>query len=55
MRAVVQRVAHASVFIEKRLYSTTNSGLCIFLGVSVDDNEKNVELVAVVAGVDEGY
>ena len=46
MRAIVQRVAYASVFIEKRLHSTINSGACIFLGVSVDDNEKNVKKLA---------
>tara|TARA_B100001094_G_scaffold198594_1_gene192681 strand:+ start:291 stop:728 length:438 start_codon:yes stop_codon:yes gene_type:complete len=46
MKAVVQRVARASVLIEKRLYSTINSGVCVFLGVSVGDSEKNVKKLA---------
>ena len=46
MKAIVQRVAHASVFVEKKLYSTINSGACVFLGVSTDDNEKNVKKLA---------
>ena len=43
MRIVIQRVSQASVFINKKLYSTINNGMCVFLGIHADDNEENVK------------
>ncbi len=46
MRAVVQRVTHASVTIEGKLKSAIDAGLLILLGVCEDDNEEDVEWLA---------
>ena len=46
MRAVVQRVTHASVTIEGELKSAIDAGLLILLGVCEDDNEEDVEWLA---------
>ena len=43
MKIVIQRVSQASVFINKKLYSTINNGMCVFLGIHADDNEENVK------------
>ncbi len=43
MKAVIQRVENASVSIDGKLYSTINSGMCIFLGIHINDKKINVE------------
>ena len=43
MNAVIQRVENASVLIDGKLYSTINSGMCIFLGIHINDKKLNVE------------
>ena len=43
MKAVIQRVENASVSIDGKLYSTINSGMCIFLGIHINDKKLNVE------------
>ena len=43
MKAVIQRVENASVSIDGKLYSAINSGMCIFLGIHINDKKLNVE------------
>ena len=43
MKAVIQRVEKASVSINGKLYSTINSGMCVFLGIHINDKKLNVE------------
>ena len=43
MKAVIQRVENASVSIDGKLYNTINSGMCIFLGIHINDKKLNVE------------
>ena len=43
MKAVIQRVEKASVSIDGKLYSTINSGMCVFLGIHINDKKLNVE------------
>lgn len=43
MKAIIQRVSRASVMIDNQLYSSINSGLCIFLGIHDNDKKLNVE------------
>jgi D-tyrosyl-tRNA(Tyr) deacylase len=42
MRAVVQRVSHASVRVEERTVGTIERGLLVLLGVGRDDGEEQV-------------
>ena len=42
MRAVLQRVSHASVTIEGKLKSKINKGLLILLGVENEDSEEDI-------------
>lgn len=52
MRAVIQRVAHASVTIEGTLKSSIKQGLLILLGVCDEDTEEDVDwLVKKVAAL----
>jgi len=52
MRAVVQRVAHASVTIEGRIAGEIGRGLLILLGVTHDDTpERAVWLAEKIAGL----
>ncbi|GAB4031622.1 MAG: D-aminoacyl-tRNA deacylase [Elusimicrobiota bacterium] len=41
MRAVIQRVNSASVSIEGKIYSSTEKGLMVLLGVGENDSEKD--------------
>uniref|UniRef100_A0A1A8GN57 D-aminoacyl-tRNA deacylase n=1 Tax=Nothobranchius korthausae TaxID=1143690 RepID=A0A1A8GN57_9TELE len=43
MRAVVQRVTAASVTVGGEQVSSIGRGLCVLLGISVDDNHKDAE------------
>ena len=46
MKAVVQRVKKAQVFIKNKLYSETGKGFLVFLGIGVNDTEKEVDWLA---------
>ena len=45
MRAVVQRVKNASVNINKKKYSSIDQGLLIFLGISINDEDKDMDYI----------
>ena len=46
MRALIQRVTHASVTVEGELISKTGPGLLILLGVGPEDSEKEADFLA---------
>ena len=46
MRAVVQRVTEASVAIDGETVGAIRNGLCVLLGVSVDDTEADADYMA---------
>jgi len=46
MRAVIQRVAEARVSVGQEIVSRIGPGLCIFLGIAVNDSEKDAESLA---------
>ena len=46
MRALLQRVTHASVTVEGELVSKTGKGLLILLGVAPTDSEKEADFLA---------
>ena len=46
MRAVVQRVEHASVLVEGETVAAIASGLLVLLGVAQDDDEGNADRMA---------
>jgi D-aminoacyl-tRNA deacylase len=46
MRAVVQRVSEARVLVGGRVVSEVGAGLCVLLGVAVDDNEQEASRLA---------
>ncbi|MCX7771083.1 MAG: D-aminoacyl-tRNA deacylase [Proteobacteria bacterium] len=43
MRALIQRVIEASVYIEEGLESSINKGLLVFLGIGAQDNEGDIQ------------
>ena len=43
MRAVLQRVKHASVTIENQIYSRIDSGILILLGIMEEDTHEDIE------------
>jgi len=43
MRAVVQRVKKAKVFVNNKIISQINSGFLVFLGIAQDDTEKELD------------
>jgi D-tyrosyl-tRNA(Tyr) deacylase len=43
MRAVVQRVSHASVKVDREIVGQIDSGLLVLLGVSHDDTESDAD------------
>lgn len=43
MKAVIQRVSHASVQVSNKLVSEINTGLLIFLGITHEDDNNDVE------------
>lgn len=52
MKAVIQRVSHASVQVSNKLVSEINTGLLIFLGITHDDDNNDVEwLVTKIASL----
>lgn len=46
MRAVVQRVRYASVSVDTELIARIARGLCVLVGVSVEDSARDVEYLA---------
>ncbi|MCY4177488.1 MAG: D-aminoacyl-tRNA deacylase [Endozoicomonadaceae bacterium] len=42
MRTVIQRVEQAKVYINSKLHSSVNRGLLIFLGITTDDGEEDI-------------
>lgn len=46
MRAIIQRVKHASVEIDGKINGKIDEGLLIFLGVGKGDSEKDLEYIA---------
>ncbi len=45
MKALIQRVKSASVTIDKKIYSSINKGLLIFLGVEKGDSKFNADWI----------
>nr|CAB3240074.1 D-tyrosyl-tRNA(Tyr) deacylase 1-like [Phallusia mammillata] len=45
MKAIVQRVASASVTVGDELVSSIGRGICVLLGISRDDNSKDTEFM----------
>ncbi|KAI8876562.1 D-tyrosyl-tRNA deacylase [Backusella circina FSU 941] len=43
MRAVIQRVTKASVTVDNKVVGSIQKGLCVLLGLGVDDTEKDVD------------
>ena len=46
MKAVLQRVKHASVKIDGELYSSINQGILVLFGVEKDDEQEKMEWMA---------
>jgi D-aminoacyl-tRNA deacylase len=46
MRAIVQRVEHASVLVEGETVSVIASGMLVLLGIAVDDDEPSADRMA---------
>ncbi|MGN6718327.1 MAG: D-aminoacyl-tRNA deacylase [Candidatus Binatia bacterium] len=46
MRTVIQRVAEARVSVGEEIVSGIGRGLCILLGIGVNDSEKDAEFLA---------
>ncbi len=46
MRAVIQRVQEAKVTINKKIYSSINQGLLVFVGIEDLDNEQDIDWLA---------
>jgi D-aminoacyl-tRNA deacylase len=46
MRAVIQRVSSASVSVEGTVRSSIGQGLLVFLGISAEDTQQDVEWLA---------
>ena len=46
MIAVLQRVSHASVTVEKKIVGQCEKGLAVLLGVSSEDTEKDAEVLS---------
>ncbi len=46
MRAVIQRVAEARVYVDDQIVGQIGPGLCVLLGVGVADSENNANALA---------
>ncbi|MHC1748664.1 MAG: D-aminoacyl-tRNA deacylase [Cellulosilyticaceae bacterium] len=46
MRAVVQRVSHASVTVDGKCLASIKQGLLVLVGIKADDTEKDIEYIA---------
>lgn len=45
MKAVIQRVCAASVTVSNELISSIQNGLCVLIGISRDDTEKDIDYI----------
>lgn len=45
MKAVIQRVLRASVHVSEELISSIQNGMCVLIGISKDDTEKDMEFI----------
>ena len=45
MKAVIQRVCNASVTVSNELISAIKNGLCVLIGISRDDTDKDIEYI----------
>jgi len=45
MRAIIQRVTKASVTVNEELISSIGRGICVLVGISKDDTEKDIEYI----------
>ncbi|XGW04128.1 hypothetical protein V3C99_015351 [Haemonchus contortus] len=45
MRAVIQRVARASVKVGEEVVSSIGRGVCVFVGISRDDKDDDIEYI----------
>ena len=45
MRAVVQRVSHCSVTVDRQITGKINTGLLVLLGVSPNDSQKDLDYI----------
>ncbi|OXA42625.1 D-aminoacyl-tRNA deacylase [Folsomia candida] len=45
MRAVIQRVTSASVTVNDELISSIGKGICVLVGISRDDTDKDMEYI----------
>jgi len=45
MRAIVQRVTQASVSVNEELISKIGKGICVLVGISRDDTDKDIEYI----------
>lgn len=45
MRAVVQRVSHASVVVDERCIGEVEEGLLVLVGIKADDEEKDMDYI----------
>ncbi len=43
MKAVIQRVNHASVTVDNKIITTIDQGLLIFIGITHSDNQHDIE------------
>lgn len=46
MKAVIQRVLKASVTVSEELVGSIQQGLCVLIGISRDDTDKDMEFIA---------
>ena len=46
MRAIIQRVSHASVTVDNKVLSKIEEGILVLLGVGKEDTEKQAEFLA---------
>ncbi len=46
MRAIIQRVSHASVTVDNKVLSKIDEGILVLLGVGKEDTEKQAEFLA---------
>ncbi|XP_065205866.1 D-aminoacyl-tRNA deacylase 1 isoform X2 [Planococcus citri] len=45
MKALIQRVANASVTVNEEVISSINRGLCVLIGIHRDDKESDIEFM----------
>lgn len=45
MKAVIQRVAKASVTVSDEIVGSIQKGLCVLVGISRDDTEKDIDFI----------